>query len=80
MEMTPKDGDDRKLEDGFYVAISPVGWNDIYYIKVCGDTFSVENWEGFLKITDYSDAAKNFHRMDNPTTNVRFVLSKLEQL
>lgn len=75
-----KDKNGRGLENGLYIGPDPIdrGLN-IYEIKASSDTFSAEYWNGFLKITNFEEAAKHFSRLNLPATNCRFLGSKVRQ-
>ena len=71
MPLTDRDG--RKLENGYYVARR--GY--VCRVKVSGDSFSVEHpLDGFLPITDFEEAARNFTRIEQPECSARFILQE----
>ena len=73
-----KDSDRRDLENGYYAARGGLGGKrDLYEVRVSGDTFTAESWEGFLPINDFRQAASNFSRIDDISCNLGFVAKKL---
>ncbi len=50
----------------------------IYSIEVDGDTFSARGYDGFVHITNFEDAAKNFTPLSVPLNQVRFLNELVE--
>lgn len=82
-----KDANGRRLETGFYLYNNPLFLSGtLCYIEVYenGKSFSAEDaLNGYLSITDFSEAAKSFIQIgkrDTMRTNIRFALNKLEKL
>jgi len=78
--MTLIDGNDCTLQDGIYIGPDIIVSTEvaIYNIKVSGDTFTAMSHEGYLPITNFEEASKNFQRLSVPSTNARFLDSIIE--
>ena len=73
-------GNGRNLDNGLYTGSDQMTREtNIYLIKVIGETFSAEYWDGFRAIINFQEATANFTRLAVPPTNGRFLESKLTQ-
>lgn len=78
--MSLKDREGRRLESGAYVFQgAPDGGYDMIKVEVApdGNSFTAQRFDGYLPITNFKDAAKNFSRLSEPATQTRFILDNL---
>ncbi len=77
-----KDYRGHSLESGFYILVDPLGI-EVCYLDVNGKSFSAKNRLGYVPISNFEEAARNFIPFsgnDTVSLNARFVLSEIEEL